>query len=65
MVEELGSELSVLAATPRLLVRAGEAVCRSLDRWSKVEESRVALGLLNLRVGEVVFNRWVGVILLE
>lgn len=58
MVEELGSELSVLATTPRLLVRAGEAVCRSLDRWSKVEESRAALGLLNLRVGEVVFNRW-------
>jgi len=57
MVEELGSELSVLATTPRLLVRAGEAVCRSLDRWSKVEESRAALGLLNLRVGEVVFNR--------
>jgi len=59
MVEELSSELSGLATTPRQLVRAGEAVCRSLDRWSKVEESRATLGLLNLRVGEVVFNRWV------
>ena len=60
MVEDLSSELSGLPGTPTQLVRAGEAVCRNLDRWSKVEESRATLGLLNLRVGEVVFNRWVG-----
>jgi len=60
MVEDLSLELSGLDGTPKQLVRAGEAVCRNLDRWSKVEESRATLGLLNLRVGEVVFNRWVG-----
>ena len=59
MVEDLSLELSGMATSPKELVRAGEAVCRSLDRWSTVEESRAALGLLNLRIGEVVFNRWV------
>ena len=57
LVENLGAELSQLAATPRELVLVATTMCEPLDRWNQAVENTDAMGLLKLRVGEVIFNR--------
>jgi len=57
LVESLWAELSQLAATPQELVLVATTMCQPLDRWDQAVENTDALGLLKLRVGEVIFNR--------
>ena len=57
MVDSLGAELSPLVPAPKDLVLVATTMCEPLDRWNKAAENTKALGLLKLRIGEVIFNR--------
>ena len=57
LVESLGAELSPLATSPQGLVLVATTMCQPLDRWNEAVENTDAMGLLKLRIGEVIFNR--------